>query len=144
MSKTIPKSLRQAAAKRAGFCCEYCRIPDIDSYYGFQVDHIISRKHDGLTVLKNLAYACPDCNRYKGTDLGTYLDQPFIFIRLFNPRLDNWNEHFEIDELGLISSKTKIGEATIKILAINHPDRIIERKFLLKLGLIFTTNQKKI
>ncbi len=134
MSKTIPKSIRLSVAKRANYCCEYCRIPDTDSYYGFQVDHIVSRKHEGVTLLKNLAYACPDCNRYKGTDLGTYLNKPFVFIRLFNPRLDMWHEHFETNKSGFISSKTEIGEATLKILTINHPDRIIERQLLWNLG----------
>jgi hypothetical protein len=136
MSHNIPKYLRNAVALRSNFCCEYCRISQIDSYYGFQIDHIISRKHGGKTILLNLAYCCPDCNRYKGTDLGTYLDNSNIFIRFFNPRLDDWDEHFDSDNSGLITSKTDIGMATLKIFAINHPDRIIERQLLWKLGLI--------
>jgi 5-methylcytosine-specific restriction endonuclease McrA len=136
MSQNIPKYLRKAAASRANFCCEYCRIPNIDSYYGFQVDHIVSRKHGGKTTINNLAYACPDYNRYKGTDLGTFLENPLILVRFFNPRLDNWNEHFDTNNSGLIISKTEIGTATIKIFAINHPDRIIERQLLWQLGLI--------
>ena len=133
MSQKIPKNLREASAKRADFCCEYCRLPDTDSYYGFQVDHIVSRKHGGATILKNLAYACPDCNRYKGSDLGTYLDDPLVLIRFFNPQVDNWDDHFEADDSGLIFSKTDIGKATLKILQINHPDRIIERQLLWRL-----------
>ena len=136
MSQKIPTAIRKAVALRANYCREYCRIADIDSFHGFQVDHIVSRKHDGKTHLNNLAYACPDCNRYKGTDLGTYLDSSLIFTRLFHPRLDNWHEHFEIDSSALISAQKEIGLATIKILTINHPDRIIERKLLLQLGLL--------
>ena len=83
MSQKIPESLRSATAQRANFCCEYCRIPHIDSYYGFQVDHIISRKHGGKTIMLNLAFACPDCNRYKGTDLGTYLNNTLELTRFF-------------------------------------------------------------
>lgn len=63
--------MRRAAAERAGSRCEYCRLPAVDSFYGFQIDHVVSRKHGGTTVLDNLACACPDCNRNKGTDLGT-------------------------------------------------------------------------
>ena len=136
MTKKIPKSLRLAAAKRANECCEYCRIPNIDSYYGFQVDHIISRKHGGKTILSNLAYACPDCNSYKGTDLGTYLTSSLILTRFFHPRLDKWVDHFETDNSGSISFLTDIGEATIKIFQINHPDRIIERQLLWRLRVI--------
>jgi 5-methylcytosine-specific restriction endonuclease McrA len=136
MSQKIPQSIRNMVAVRANYCCEYCRIPEIDSYYGFQVDHILSRKHDGKTLLENLAYACPDCNRYKGSDLGTYLDDSYQFTRFFHPRLDDWAFHFETQESGLIIDKTAIGLATIKIFGINHPDRIIERKLLWQLNLL--------
>jgi HNH endonuclease len=136
MSQKIPNILRKAVALRANYCCEYCRIADIDSYYGFQIDHIISRKHGGKTLLMNLAYACPDCNRYKGTDLGTYLNNSLNLIRLFHPRLDVWQEHFETDNSGLITAQTDIGSATLKVLSINHPDRIIERKLLWHLDLL--------
>lgn len=137
MSKKISKSLRLAAAKRANNCCEYGHIPHIDSYYGFQVDHIVSRKHGRKTVLTNLAYACPDCNSYKGTDLGTYLTSSLIITRFFHPRLDKWEDHFQTDHSGLIFALTDIGNATIKIFQINHPDRIIERQLLWRLKLIF-------
>jgi HNH endonuclease len=136
MSQKIPQSLRKSVILRANHCCEYCCIADIDSYYGFQVDHIISRKHGGKTLLINLAYACPDCNRYKGTDLGTYIDNSLNLIRLFHPRLDDWQDHFETDNSGLISAKSDIGTATLKVLSINHPDRIIERRLLWQLGLL--------
>ena len=136
MSQKIPEAFRIIAATRANSCCEYCRIPHIDSYYGFQVDHIISRKHGGKTILRNLAFACPDCNRYKGTDLGTYLTHKLELTRFFHPRLDKWDDHFETDDSGLIAALTPIGEATLKIFQINHPDRIIERQLLWRLGMI--------
>jgi hypothetical protein len=59
-----------------------------------------------------------------------------ILTRFFHPRLDKWDDHFETDNSGLISAKTDIGEATIKIFQINHPDRIIERQLLWRVGLI--------
>ena len=136
MSQKIPKILRKAIIRRANSCCEYCHIGDIDSYYGFQVDHIISIKHGGKTLFMNLAYACPDCNRYKGSDLGTYLDDTLNLVRLFHPRIDIWDEHFETDNSGLITALTDIGAATLKVLSINHPDRIIERQLLWRLRVI--------
>lgn len=136
MSRKIPEYLREATAKRASFRCEYCQIPHIDSFYGFQVDHIISRKHHGKTILSNLAFACPDCNRYKGTDLGTYLGNTLTLTRFFHPRLDFWNDHFETDNSGFIATKTLIAEATEKIFQLNHPDRIIERQLLWRLDLM--------
>ena len=136
MSQKISNALRKAVILRANNCCEYCRVSDLDSYYGFQIDHIISVKHGGKTLLHNLAYACPDCNRYKGSDLGTYIDNSLIIIRLFHPRLDNWHEHFDSDSSGFITAQTNIGVATLKVLSINHPDRIIERRILWQLGLL--------
>jgi HNH endonuclease len=134
MNKNIPKNLKNATIKRAKNCCEYCRISAIDSYYGFQVDHIISRKHGGKTILENLAYACPDCNRYKGSDLGTFIHDSLKLVRFFNPRIDKWDDHFETDSSGLITAKTDIATGTLKIFSINHPDRIIERQLLWQLG----------
>jgi len=68
MSRFVTPKQRQSIGERAKFCCEYCRLPEIDSYHGFQADHIISWRHGGMTKFSNLAYACPDCNRNKGTD----------------------------------------------------------------------------
>ena len=79
MSIYIPLYMREIIVSRAHCRCEYCPIPDTDSYYGFHIDHIISQKHGGLTILLNLAYACPDCNRYKGSDLGTYTSLDPLF-----------------------------------------------------------------
>jgi HNH endonuclease len=119
-------------AQRAKCRCEYCHLPSIDSYYGFQIDHIISIRHGGKTILINLALSCPDCNRNKGTDLGSILEIGGKIIPFFNPRIDIWGEHFELDETGFIYHKTPVGEVTSKFFQFNHPDRIIERSLLLK------------
>lgn len=62
----------------------------------------------------------------EGADIGTVLLPEKFFTRLFNPREDIWSEHFE-QEAGVIYAKTKIGEATIKVLNLNEVERIIER-----------------
>lgn len=61
--------------------------------------------------------------------MGTYLTDSKRLIRLFHPRKDNWNTHFEVNE-GEIIGKTRIGLATIKVLELNNPDRIILRQEL--------------
>ena len=134
MSRYVPESLRRLVAERAKYRCEYCRIPESNSFYTFQVDHIISLKHGGATVDENLALACIICNRNKGSDLGTILDHSEDIIRFFNPRKDNWLDHFEVTDEGLILPKTLIGKATVKIFALNHPDSILERRLLMSLG----------
>lgn len=127
MSRYIAESLRKSVARRANFRCEYCLLPSENSFFGFHIEHIISLKQSGKTELENLAYSCQICNLSKGSDLGTFLDDPSKLIRFFNPRIDVWNDHFEIQINGLLVSKTEIGEATVKILDLNHPDSIIER-----------------
>jgi hypothetical protein len=134
MSKKIPEALRREVAIRAGYRCEYCRRPEVDSFIRYQSDHVISRKHGGRTELSNLAHTCPICNNAKGSDLAMILDDEEKLIRLFHPRKDNWFDHFEVLE-GEILHKTEIGGATIKLLKLNDIDRILERVDLIAAGL---------
>lgn len=134
MSRKIPDTLRKTVAERANFRCEYCRRMEGDSFIKFQIDHIISRKHRGQTIEENLAFSCPICNGNKGSNIGTVLSDKTTFVRLFNPRTDNWFDHFEISE-GMIVSKTNIGEATALVLEFNTVNRILERLDLVKAGL---------
>ncbi len=133
MSSFIPKSIRNQIKERAEFRCEYCRVHEEDMFFSFHVDHIRSVKHGGQGTLDNLAFACSICNENKGTDLGTYLPNSKRLIRLYNPRVDKWENHFLIEN-GMIIPKTKRGEATVKVLDLNHPDRIILRRLLNTIG----------
>ena len=47
MARWISAELRQTVADRAKQLCEYCLIAEADTFYGCEVDHIISLKHDG-------------------------------------------------------------------------------------------------
>ena len=128
MSRSISRELRQQVASRADFLCEYCLIADEDTFFGCEVDHIISLKHGGSSELDNLAYACAFCNRHKGSDVGSILESG-EFSRFYNPRIDRWAIHFQL--LGsLIQPLTTIGEATARILQFNHSDQILERQAL--------------
>lgn len=109
MSRYLPERLRKIVAERAGYRCEYCLLPESFAFYRFQVDHIISLKHGGLTVESNLAYSCVTCNNAKGSDIGTVLFPRREFVRLFNPRIDDWEAHFYVDETH-IHPKTKIAK----------------------------------
>ena len=129
MSRHIPEYMRKFVAHRAKYRCEYCHLLEIDAYYAHQIEHIISIKHGGLTILLNLAFACSHCNNNKGSDLATMLLPNKTLIGLFNPREHVWEEHFEIIDC-VFYPKTLIGEATIKVLKLNDVDRIIERQLL--------------
>ncbi len=136
MSRYVSEALRKLVTGRALHRCEYCRIHSENSFFTFHIEHIVSLKHGGKTVPDNLALACPICNLNKGTDIATFVEDIKDVIRFFHPRNDNWDEHFEIQESGLISHKTLIGASTTKILNLNHPDSIIERREMIRLKLL--------
>lgn len=131
---SIPSSLKKKVAQRAGFRCEYCLLSESVSFYNFHADHVKSAKHGGLTAFENLAYCCPDCNYFKGSDVATYGENDAYFVRFFNPRKDNWEDHFELNQ-GAITGKTEIGIATEHIFKFNEPDRLIFRQQLFGLSL---------
>lgn len=125
----ISVGLRQSVRERAKNRCEYCGIHESDTEYGCEVDHIISEKHLGRTVLGNLALACFFCNRNKGSDLGSIreADDP-VLVRFFNPRIDLWTDHFYLDPQKQIVPKTDIGSVTMRILGFNAENRVLERR----------------
>lgn len=135
MSVYISDSIRNLVAERANYKCEYCKTSERNTFYKFQVDHIISLKHGGNSELLNLAYSCPICNRNKGSDLGTILKDGGPIIPFFNPRVEKWIENFDVLETGEIVGKSDSAKATLKIFGINHPDSLIERAILLQIGL---------
>jgi hypothetical protein len=129
MSSTyISAELRRSVATRAGWLCEYCLIHEDDTYFGCEVDHIISEKHGGLTVPENLAYACAFCNRSKGSDIGS-ITSAGEFSRFFNPRIDLWVTHFRLEGLVIVPA-TDVGEVTVRLLQLNDEERILERRIL--------------
>ncbi len=95
----ISEALRRLVEERAGYKCEYWQVPADISFYPHEVDHVIALKHRGETIAENLAYACWRCNRYKGTDLGSFDPQTNDFSFLFNPRTQQWYEHFAVQLL---------------------------------------------
>lgn len=134
MSRTyISQDLRRLVPKRADYLCEYCLISEAYRSSRFQVDHIISEKHDGSTTEDNLCYACIYCNLQKGTDLGSINWRTGELVRFFNPRRDFWGEHFCLDGAA-IEPITEIGEVTVRIFDFNNNNRVIERLALMEVG----------
>ncbi len=119
--------MRAKVASRAGFRCEYCLIHESDAGFPREVDHVISRKHSGSSEIDNLAYACVLCNRRKGSDIAAVDPGMGEAVRLFDPRRDQWNDQFRLDG-GFIEPRTESGIATVRLLRLNAPDRIAERR----------------
>jgi len=104
-------------------------IHEKDTFFGCQVDHVISRKHGGATEAANLSYACAACNRNKGSDIASVDRATGELIRFFHPRLDRWSDHFQLRD-DTIQPLTAIGEVTARILRFNAPERLLERQEL--------------
>lgn len=129
----INVELRKLVIERADNLCEYCLISEEDRASGCQIDHIISIKHGGKTAAENLAYACIFCNINKGSDLGSIIWRTGELIRFFNPRREQWSEHFRL-EGATIQPLTDIGEVTTRIFQFNSDERIIERQLLIEVN----------
>lgn len=133
MRQKIAEKVRQIVAQRAHLRCEYCLVHQDDMFVSYAVDHIIAIKHGGGNELSNLAYTCPYCNQYKGSDFATFLESYDDIVVLFNPRKHDWDEHFEAID-GEIIPLTRIGQASVKIFRFNEPDLLILRQILSQVG----------
>jgi len=108
-------------------------MPEWALLAGCEVDHVISRKHGGITDLSNLAFSCARCNRAKGTDVGSVSRSTGAFVRFFNPRIEPWHEHFTLDGARIVAL-TEVGQVTIQLLRLNDEERIVERAVLQLIG----------
>jgi len=100
-----------------------------------EIDHVIAEKHGGPSDADNLALACALCNGFKGSDLASIDVDTGAIVPLFNPRRDRWTEHFRL-VVGRIELLTPSGRATVRLLQLNHPDRVEERELLVAAGMI--------
>jgi len=129
MRRGVLHQLRQLAGDR----CDYCRLPTAYDPLPFQVDHIIAQQHGGETVIENLTWSCLHCHKHKGSNISG-LD-PFSghLVRRFHQRPQRWYSHVAWDGLILLG-RTRSARATIRVLAINHPDFVAFRAELREEG----------
>lgn len=126
----VTVELRQLVVTRAEAICEYCLIAEEDTFFGCELDHIISEKHGGPTSAENLAFACVACNQMKGSDIASIDWETGELTRLYHPRTDKWSDHFWLRTDLLLEARTAIGRVTISLLGLNQPDRVLERQTL--------------
>ncbi len=127
-------ALREKVWRRAGGVCEYCRLAQELDAFPFQIDHVIAAKHHGPDTAENLALSCYNCNIHKGPNIAGVDPDSGQITRLFNPRQDDWSEHFAWNGAEL-RGQTPIGRVTVDVLGINLGDRLEHRKTLSTAGL---------
>jgi len=131
-SARILPALRREVRERARGRCEYCLLPEEQAYFPHEPDHIIATKHGGKSTADNLALACFNCNRFKGSDIASIDPESGEFTRFFDPRTQEWSQHFSIDR-GLIKPRTATGRVTELVLKLNLESRVEVREILAKL-----------
>ena len=123
-------------ADRATHRCEYCHAPELVFNFPFEVEHIVPTSQGGTDAEFNLALACRSCNLRKGIRVSGSDPESNTVVRFFNPRQDEWNSHFRIDEeSGMVIGETPIGRVTIAYLEMNSQAQITARRLWISLSL---------
>jgi predicted subunit of tRNA(5-methylaminomethyl-2-thiouridylate) methyltransferase len=123
--RLISEEIQEKVRRRAKYLCEYCHAAEQWQYVTFTVDHVIPLSKNGTDTLDNLALACFHCNRRKSNKITAIDPELKSEITLFNPRKQEWNEHFiwSSDKLKIIGL-TPIGKITANTLLLNR-ERVI-------------------
>ena len=102
-------------ANRANGCCEYCLTRYDFSAETFEIEHIIPLALDGTNELSNLAFSCGGCNNKKRQKFFATDPISLITSPLYNPRIDNWQDHFAWNtDFSIIEGLSVIGRATVR------------------------------
>ena len=130
----ISDKLRQQVIERANERCEYCQTQQI-IVISMEIDHIVPVSANGETTLHNLCLACIGCNGFK-LDYQTGIDpETSQEIPLFNPRKEQWNDHFEWDTSGVhLTGVSPTGRATITRLRMNRESVLASRRVWARAG----------
>ena len=116
--------VRLVVRLRARDACEYCLLPTVGQ---FHVAHVVpaaawpsGSDHHGPDHVDNFAWCCPFCNAHRAGRTEAKVDG--TSHRLFDPRRDNWREHFAFGAERLpIVGTSPIGRATEQTLGFNDP-----------------------
>lgn len=131
----ISKKVKQLVADRAEHCCEYCLSQAKFSPDYFSIEHIIPSIKAGSNKLDNLEYSCLACNNHKFTAVSALDPLTGLEAPPYNPRLDNWNEHFRwSDDCSELIGISPTGRATIERLYLNRKNVVNLRSLLTPIG----------
>ena len=132
---TISLALRQAVADHFHQRCSYCLTSEHIVGAEFTIDHIVPQSLGGASTEDNLCLACWRCNLLKRDRIAAVDPETGVTVRLFNPRLQDWFEHFAWLEDGLsIAGLTPIGRATVGALRLNRATLVNARRLWIQAG----------
>lgn len=127
-SPYISEELRQRVRQQAKDRCGYCLSAQQYVMGQLEIEHIIPTSRGGTDDEVNLWLACRLCNGYKGDQLAGIDPQTGHSVSLFNPRIQNWSEHFawDVDKIRVVGL-TPVGRATVVALQLNNQIALIVR-----------------
>lgn len=132
ISDELKSKIRRQAKNR----CGYCLTPQEIVSMTFEMEHLRPVADGGTDDEENLWLACRNCNGFKHAKTGAVDPITNAKVSIFNPRTQNWHEHFEFsqDETEIIG-KTPTGRATVIALRLNYEQAVNARKIWVKFGL---------
>lgn len=117
----ISDALRQRVRESAGNRCGYCHSAQQYVMGILEIEHLVARAQGGTDDEANLWLSCSLCNRYKGAQGSGRDPSTGKSVPLFNPRTQNWIEHFHWSADGAyILGLTPTGRATVESLKLNN------------------------
>lgn len=132
----LPADLRRRVRQRARNLCEYCHTLIDFTGHEFTVDHIMPESQGGASDFANLCFCCFWCNSYKQARTKARDWRTGRLVPLFNPRGDEWNEHFRWSStFTRMIGRTSTGRATISALRLNRSGLVHARSIWVKHGL---------
>jgi hypothetical protein len=132
ISKELDKEVREVSKNR----CSYCLTPQSLTSHKLEIEHIYPVSKGGTSTKENLCLTCRHCNLHKSANIFGYDLVMTKRVRLFNPNLQDWSEHFVWDKHKTsIVGKTSCGRATIYALKMNGDLQTNARKIWKLTGL---------
>ncbi len=117
------------------YVCEYCKTSSRLTGTPLVIEHIIPKSLGGTDKGENLAASCYRCNEFKGTKTHAVDPKTKQLVKLFNPRTQNWKEHFTWVNNGIhIAGLTPIGCATVLALRLNNEYIVQARVIWIEVG----------
>ncbi len=117
----ISETLREKIRIQAGDQCGYCRSLQKYVLGLLEIEHIIPKAKGGTDDEDNLWLACRLCNGYKGIQTDALDPVTGRRVKLFNPRKQEWSEHFKWSEDGIqVIGSTACGRSTVIALQLNN------------------------
>lgn len=124
ISRKIQAKVRRDAKNR----CGYCLLPQEILMGKLEIEHLLPLAEGGTDDEENLWLACRDCNSYKSSKVYVFDEETEQIVKLFNPRTQNWHEHFRFNENQTkIIGKTVCGRATVVALRMNEEQAVSAR-----------------